>query len=137
MSWRGVDRSFANKWETAANNAHAAERIFAVPVGNTDADNLGIVNVLTETPMIVLQPTTVEVEIRQLLDAAARALPLTVAVDGDVVATTTVNIAAGETSRVTLPIHGAALRRREPIGSQPTSRRWAIGAMIISIRSWT
>jgi hypothetical protein len=109
LSYRGIDNDFATRWDAAANKAHASERIFSVPVGNTDADNLTVVNVsLTETPMIVLQPATVDVEIHNYSTASRAALPLTVSIDEHEEATTTVNIGAGETTHVLLPIPGGA-----------------------------
>jgi hypothetical protein len=105
-NWRGVNDYFmTHRWPDVVRKSSAAVRIFIVPVGDTDAGNLSVENVeLVNAPAIVGQPAEVNVDVHNYSSIPRAAVPLTVSVNGHVVFDTTVSVAPGLASRVSVPI---------------------------------
>jgi hypothetical protein len=115
LNWQGMDAGFANQWAQAAAKANVTARIFVVPVGNTDADNLAVETVdLLDGPAIVGQPANLSIEIRNFSPTPRAAVPLTVFVNRHAEFETTVSVPARGIARVTAPIKGSAFTAAGP-----------------------
>jgi hypothetical protein len=111
LSWRGMDDGFQNRWNDTTSKSQVTARIFAVPVGNSDADNVAIEAVdLLDGPAILGQGASLSIEIRNFGTTARAALPLNVSVNGKVQFETTASVPAGGTARVMAPIKGSAFK---------------------------
>ena len=115
LNWRNIDNRFAEEWIRLAAKSNVTARIFVVPVGNTDSDNVAIESVdLLDGPAILGQGANLSVEIRNFGDTARAALPLTLSVNRNPEFETTVNVPAHASVRVTAPIKGAAFTAPGP-----------------------
>ncbi|HEY8750057.1 MAG TPA: VWA domain-containing protein, partial [Tepidisphaeraceae bacterium] len=114
-NWTGMDSVFANRWNESAEKSHATTRIFVVPVGNGDADNVALESVeLLDGPAILGQGANLNVEIKNFGTTARAALPVSVSVNHKVEFETTVSVPAGGTVRVIAPIKGGAFTAAGP-----------------------
>lgn len=110
LSWRGVDDYFmSNAWPDAAHAGGPATRIFFVPVGNSDADNVAVESIeLVTAPAIVGQPAQIAIGIRNYGATPRAALPLAVSVNGRPVFETTISLPPDRIARVLAPVQRAA-----------------------------
>jgi hypothetical protein len=110
-SWRAVNDYFIrHRWPESVRKSAAAVRLFVVPVGDADADNLAVESItLSNPPAIVGQPAEVKVDVRNYGPTPRAAVPLTVSVNGHVAFDTTVSVGGGSAARVTVPIAGGAM----------------------------
>jgi hypothetical protein len=108
LSWRGITDYFVSRRWPDAIRQSLAVRIFAVPVGSHDAENVAIQSIrLTNPPAILGQPVDVEVDVHNYGSAPRAALPLAVSVNGRVASELTVNVPPGRVARVTVPLKGS------------------------------
>lgn len=108
-NWRGVNDYFVTRrWPEAVRKSSAAVRLFLVPVGDADADNIAVQNVeLANPPAIIGQPGEIGVEVRNYGSTPRAAIPLTVSVNGRPAFDTTVSVPGGRMARVVVPIKGS------------------------------
>lgn len=65
LSWQGIDAHFASEWNRRMRRPGLNTRMFVLPVGSADADNIAVESArLVNPPAIVGQPTDIEVVIR-------------------------------------------------------------------------
>ncbi|HEY2586379.1 MAG TPA: BatA domain-containing protein [Tepidisphaeraceae bacterium] len=105
-NWRGATDYFMTQaWPAAVARSNAAVRLFIVPVGDADADNIAVENIeLTNPPAIVGQHADVAVDVHNYGSTSRAAVPLTVSVNGRSAFDTTVSVAAGRVAHVSVPI---------------------------------
>ena len=109
LNWTGMNDEFANAWSQRAAKANVTARIFVVPVGNTDSDNVAVESVdLLDGPAILGQSANLSIEIKNYGTTPRAALPLTVSVNRRAEFETTVSVPANGTVRVNAPVKGTA-----------------------------
>lgn len=110
-NWRGVnDYYITHRWPESVKNSAAAVRLFIVPIGGADAENLAVESItLNNPPAIVGQPADVTVNVHNYGLTARAAVPLTVSINGRPVFDTTVSVAAGRAAQVEVPLPGRTL----------------------------
>ena len=109
LNWRDVNAKFASEWANMAAKSQVTARIFVVPVGNNDSDNVGVESVdLLDGPAILGQSANISIEIRNFSTTPRAALPLTLSVNGRSEFETTVSVPPKGTVRVNAPIKGTA-----------------------------
>jgi hypothetical protein len=109
LNWHDINANFAAEWAKWANKSQVTARIFVVPVGNNDSDNVGVESVdLLDGPAIVGQSANISIEIRNFSATPRAALPLTLSVNGRPEFETTVTVPPKGTVRVNAPIKGTA-----------------------------
>ena len=115
-NWRGVnDNYMTGSWPDSVRKSGAAVRLFIVPVGGADADNLAVESIaLNNPPAIVGQPTDVTVDVHNYGSTARAAVPLTVSVNNHPVFDTNVSVAAGRVAQVEVPLPGRTLTGAGP-----------------------
>jgi hypothetical protein len=115
--WRGVNDYFMTYgWPESVRKSDAAVRLFIVPVGDAEADNLSVESIaLNNPPAIVGQPADVTVDVRNEGTTARAAVPLDVSVNGHPVFDTNVSVAPGRVAHVVVAIPRGKLVSR---GSQ-------------------
>jgi hypothetical protein len=103
LSWQKVDQNFATDWRRRMESQGAGDvrranvRLFVVPVGTTDADNVAVETVrLADPPAIRAQPVEVEVRMHNYGASARPDLPLTLRVGNRVLLQTHVSLPAGQ-----------------------------------------
>ncbi len=65
LSWQGVDAHFAAEWKSRIQGPGLTTRMFVLPVGSAEVDNLAVDSIrLLNPPAIAGQPTDVEVVVR-------------------------------------------------------------------------
>ena len=108
MTWRNVNDYFmTRRWPELLRTSNASPRIFVVPVGNSDADNVAVESAeLGNPPAIIGQDAQIEVALRNYGPTARAAVPLTVSVNGRVAFTTTLSVPGHDATRVAVPISG-------------------------------
>ena len=111
LSWRGVTDYFtSSEWPDRIRQSGSATRLFAVPIGNSDAENVAVERIeLANPPAILGQPTEVLVDIHNYGSTPRAALPLAVAINGRTVFESTVSVAASRIARVSIPLKGNAI----------------------------
>lgn len=116
-SWRGVNDHFmTHLWPESVQKSGAAVRLFIVPVGGADADNLSVESISVDNPpAIVGQPADVTVDVRNYGSTVRTAVPLTVSINGKPAFESTVSVAAGRAAHVAVALPGRTLVTR---GSQ-------------------
>lgn len=81
-NWEPLTDAFRATWEARLRRAGIAARLFLVPVGGSDGDNVAVESItLLDAPAIVNQPAEIEVKVRNYGPVQWAALPLTVSVD--------------------------------------------------------
>ena len=110
-AWRAVNDYFiTRRWPESVTKSAAAVRLFIVPVGDADADNLAVESItLNNPPAIVGQPAEVKVDVHNYGSTPRAAVPLTVSVNGHATFDTTVSVAAGGVAQVVVPVPGSAM----------------------------
>jgi hypothetical protein len=105
-SWRGVNDYFiTQRWPHLLKQSTAASRIFVVPVGDTDTENVAVENIeLRSPPAIVGQPAEAVVDLYNYGSAPRSSVPLSVSFNGHPIFETTVSVAAGKAAHVAVPI---------------------------------
>jgi hypothetical protein len=105
-NWRGANDSFMSQaWPASVARSNAAVRLFIVPVGDADADNIAVEDLeLANPPAIVGQPAEVTVAVRNYGSTSRAAVPLAVSINGHADFDTTVSVAAGRVAHVSVPI---------------------------------
>ena len=111
LSWRNVNDFFMSKrWPELLRRSNASPRIFVVPVGNADCENVAVESIdLVDPPAILGQPAELEVDLRNYGQSPRSAVPLTVRVNGQVAFDATANVGVNRVARVTVPIRSAVL----------------------------
>ena len=106
-SWRDVGQGFASSWRTrqqrgeGGRGAEPLIRLYAVPVGGTDAQNVSVERVrLVNPPAVRGQPADVEVELRNYGPVRWAALPVKLHLGDKPVAEAAVNLSPGGTGAV-------------------------------------
>jgi Mg-chelatase subunit ChlD len=110
-NWRSANDYFiTHRWPESVRKSNAAVRLFIVPVGDADADNLSVESIaLNNPPAIVGQPADVTVDVHNYGATARAAVPLTVSINGRAVFDTTVSVAAGGVAHVSVPLPGRTM----------------------------
>ena len=110
-NWRGANDYFlTHRWPESVKKSAAAVRLFIVSVGDANSDNLAVEAIsLNNPPAIVAQPADVTVDVHNYGSTPRAAVPLTVSVNGHVAFDTTVSVAAGRVTHVSVPVPGSAL----------------------------
>lgn len=105
-NWRGATDYFMTQtWPAAVARSNAAVRLFIVPVGDADADNIAVEDIeLTNPPAIVGQAAELAVEVHNYGSTSRAAVPLTLSVNGRTAFETTVSVPAGRVAHVSVPI---------------------------------
>lgn len=113
LSWRNVNDDFLTRvWPEVLRRSGAPARVFWVPVGNDDADNLAVEAIaLTNPPAILHQPAELQVDLRNYGPTARAAAPLSVSVNGRTVFETTAAVAPHRVARVSVPLKGDVFTR--------------------------
>jgi hypothetical protein len=103
-SWRSVNDFFmTRRWPQALQRS--ATRIFAVPIGNYESDNVAVERIeLAGAPAIVGQPAELDVVVHNYGATPRAAVPLTVLVNGHAAFGTTIGIPAGRVTHVSVPL---------------------------------
>jgi len=116
LSWRNVSEFFISKrWPDLLRRSNASPRIFVVPVGNTDYENVGVESIeLANPPAILGQPAELEIDVRNYGQTPRSAVPLTVRVNGQIAFDTTVSVAVNRVARVAVPIRSGAFKAAGP-----------------------
>jgi len=103
LSWQNLDQNFASDWRKRMESPGAGEarranvRMFVVPVGTTDADNVAVETVrLADPPAIRAQPVDVEVRVHNYCSSARPDVPLTLRVGNRVLLQTHVTLPADQ-----------------------------------------
>jgi len=108
LSWRDVNDYFMTRqWPELVSRAGVPTRLFVVPVGNNDADNVAIDDVqIANPPAILGQSVEIEVDVRNYGPTPRAALPLAVSINGRKQFETTVSVSANHVARVSVPLRG-------------------------------
>lgn len=120
FSWRNVNEAFlSHSWPGVLARTGAPVRLFWVPVGSGDADNLAVENVeLVNPPAVVGQPAQIDVTLHNYGSTPRAAVPLSVSVNGRVVFETTAAVAPNRVAHVSTTLKGDVFGRS---GSQVVS----------------
>ena len=110
-SWRGVNDYFMTRqWPESVRKSDAAVRLFIVPVGDADADNLSVESItLDNPPAIVGQPADVTVDVHNYGSTARAAVPLAVSINGRPAFESNISVAAGRVAHVAVALQGRTL----------------------------
>lgn len=83
LSWQKVDEHFAAEWKRRMHAPGLSTRMFVMPVGNSDADNITVESIrVLNPPAIVGQPVDIGVVLRNYGSAPRAAVPLTLEAPG-------------------------------------------------------
>ena len=105
LSWQSVDGSFAAAWKRRMLGPGLSTRMFVLPVGSADADNIAIESVkLLNPPAIVGQPADVEVVVHNYGPVQHAALPVTLEGVTPAVAERSISLAGGQSVPVTFSV---------------------------------
>ena len=106
QNWRNVNDYFiTHRWPESISKSSAAARLFILPVGDTDANNLAVDSIeLANPPAIIGQAAEVTVDVHNSGPSPRSGVPLTVSVNGRDVLDTNVAVAAASVSHVSVPI---------------------------------
>ncbi|HET6249002.1 MAG TPA: VWA domain-containing protein [Tepidisphaeraceae bacterium] len=78
LSWKGVTAQFAADWSARMHGPGLHSRMFVLPVGSADADNIGVESVrLLNPPAIAGQPADLQVEVKNYGPVEHAAVPVT------------------------------------------------------------
>ena len=103
--WQSIDAHFAAEWKRRMHGPGLNTRMFVLPVGSADSDNIAIDSVrLVNPPAIVSQPTDVEVVVHNYGSVQHAAVPITIEGAGPNVPERTVNLGKGQTVAVTFNV---------------------------------
>lgn len=109
-SWNSFDDAFRTHWNEMVARSGATARLFVVPVGGTDGDNVAVEGVeLIDGPAILGQGATLSVDVKNYGTTPRAAVPLSVSVNGKVEYETNVALAPGATAHVVAPIRSGAI----------------------------
>jgi len=76
QGWSGVDNQFVQQW---TQQARGRVRLFVIPVGSQDTDNVAIESItVSPSPAVVNQPLEVQVRVRNFGSVPRAAVPITV-----------------------------------------------------------
>ncbi|HZL37260.1 MAG TPA: BatA domain-containing protein [Tepidisphaeraceae bacterium] len=101
LSWNKVDEHFAAQWKRRMYVPGISTRMFVMPVGNSDADNVAVESIkVLNGPAIINQPVDVEVVLRNYGPIPRAAVPLTLENPGQAAAQRTVSLEAGKSVSV-------------------------------------
>jgi hypothetical protein len=105
-SWREIDETFQAAWQQRLSVDDAPRpRMFIIPVGGDDAENIAIQSAeLVNPPAVMNSSAEVEVQVRNYGSQPRAALPLVLKIGDKEILTTTVNIAPKSTASVRAPI---------------------------------
>ena len=106
ISWRGANDYFlTHQWPEVLKRSGAATRVFAVPIGNTDADNVAVAHIeLANPPAILGQPAELQIDLHNYGPTPRAALPLTVTVNGRTAFDSVVSVSANRIARIAVPV---------------------------------
>ncbi len=81
VSWRGVDETFLRDWRERLARLPQTPRLFVVPVGSDEADNVAVEAIdIVRPPMVADQPSDISIRLRNRSRVPRAAIPLTVEV---------------------------------------------------------
>jgi len=105
-SWKEIDETFRTTWEQKQSDQDAPRpRLFIVPVGGDDSENVAIASAeLINPPAVTGSSAEVEVQVRNFGKQPRVALPLTLKAGDREILSTTVNIAPDSTASVRAPV---------------------------------
>jgi len=110
LNWRGVTEHMAAAWRQRVAATGPLPRFIVIPVGGWETDNLAIESVAVASPQIVVnQPAEIQITVHNYGSAPRAAVPLSVFVDQQWIAATTVNLPPAASTTVT-----QSLRIRTP-----------------------
>ncbi|MDB5173456.1 MAG: hypothetical protein JWN51_2229 [Phycisphaerales bacterium] len=103
LSWREVDERFRADWLKKMRGPGLNSRMFVLPVGNDEADNVAVESIrLLNAPAIVDQPADFEVSVHNYGLVQRAAVPLSIQGGKEAVPDRTVNLAPNQS--VTVPV---------------------------------
>ncbi len=99
MNWKNLDEAFCTDWLKRMRVRQRVPRVFVIPVGTTDADNVAVESVaLINPPAIRSQPAEVEVRLRNYGTTPHSELPLRLFADKTKILETKVNLGPSRVS---------------------------------------
>lgn len=105
LSWQSVDTQFVAEWKRRMHEPTLNTRMFVLPVGSADADNIAIESVtLLNPPAIVGQQAEVEVVVRNYGSVQHAAVPVTIEGATPAVAERSVSLAGGQSAHVVFSV---------------------------------
>ncbi|MDB5331979.1 MAG: hypothetical protein JWP03_3130 [Phycisphaerales bacterium] len=105
LSWREVDERFRADWLKRMRGPGLNSRMFVLPVGNDEADNVAIESVrLLNPPAIMDQPAEFEVVVRNYGLVQRAAVPLSMQGGKDAIPDRTVNLAPNQSVAVPVTV---------------------------------
>jgi hypothetical protein len=101
LSWDGVDSRFAAEWKRRMHGPGVSTRMFVLPVGSADADNIAVESVkLLNPPAIAGQPTDVEVTVRNYGPVQHAVIPLSLDAPAISLPARSVSLGGGQSTAV-------------------------------------
>jgi hypothetical protein len=102
LKWRDVTERMATTWRQRLDGAGPPPRMFVIPVGGWESDNVAIESVLVASPQIVAnQPVDLQITLHNYGASPRPDLPLTIFLDQRPVAATTVSVPPRAAATVT------------------------------------
>jgi hypothetical protein len=101
LSWDGVDAHFAAEWKRRMHGPGINTRMFVLPVGSADSDNLAVESIrLINPPAIAGQPTDIEVVVRNYGSVQHAAIPLSLDAPTISLPPRSISLGAGQSTSV-------------------------------------
>jgi hypothetical protein len=109
VGWRGVDESFKHEWQSLTTKLPHPPRLFILPIGSTETENIAVESMTPLTlPIVNDQPAAFEVAIHNYSPVPRAAVPLSIELQNGtakrLLRQIPVNVPAASVTWVTVPI---------------------------------